>query len=85
MLFMRTTLDLPDDLFRESKAQAALRGQSLRAFVTEALAAHLARDGATDSEPPWRALFGAAEPRQTREVDSVVESEFGRIEPERWE
>jgi hypothetical protein len=34
---MKTTLDLPDPLFRKAKATAAERGQSLKEFVTEAL------------------------------------------------
>jgi hypothetical protein len=31
---MRTTLDLPDGLFRELKAQAALRGMKLKDLLT---------------------------------------------------
>ena len=34
---MRTTLDLPDPLFRRAKATASLRGLTLRAFVAQAL------------------------------------------------
>ena len=34
---MKTTLELPDPLFRKAKATAAARGQSLKDFVTEAL------------------------------------------------
>ena len=30
---MRTTLDLPDETFRQLKAEAALRGQTLKDFV----------------------------------------------------
>jgi hypothetical protein len=35
--FMRTTLDLPDDLLKEAKAASAMRGISLKAYFTEAL------------------------------------------------
>ena len=35
--FVRTTIDLPDPLFKEAKAAAALRGVSLREVVEEAL------------------------------------------------
>lgn len=38
---MRTTIDLPDALFRKAKAAASLDGKSLKAFVTEALEAKL--------------------------------------------
>ena len=34
---MRTTIDLPDPLFKEAKSAAALRGISLRDVVEEAL------------------------------------------------
>lgn len=34
---MRTTIELPDQLFREAKASAARRGLSLRALITDAL------------------------------------------------
>lgn len=42
--FMRTTIDLPDPLFREAKAVAALRDQSLKDVVISALKREL-RDG----------------------------------------
>lgn len=32
---MRTTLDLPDGLFRQAKAKAALEGRTLRALLTQ--------------------------------------------------
>jgi len=31
---MRTTIDLPDDLFREAKARAALSGLTLKQLIT---------------------------------------------------
>jgi hypothetical protein len=34
---MRTTIDLPDPLFRQVKSAAALRGSTLKEFVQEAL------------------------------------------------
>jgi hypothetical protein len=38
---MKTTLDIPDDLFREVKAKAALEGLKLKDLVAEALRAAL--------------------------------------------
>lgn len=40
---MRTTLVLPDDLYREVKLTAIQRGETVTAFVVEALRAALAR------------------------------------------
>ena len=34
---MRTTIDLPDDLFRQAKSKAALRGETLKEFVQSAV------------------------------------------------
>ena len=34
---MKTTIDLPDPLFRRAKATAAQRGVSLKRFITEAV------------------------------------------------
>jgi hypothetical protein len=34
---MRTTIDLPDDLFRRVKSTAALRGETLREFIQAAV------------------------------------------------
>lgn len=34
---MKTTIELPDELFRRAKAVAALRGESLRQLMTTAL------------------------------------------------
>jgi hypothetical protein len=44
---MKTTVDLPEDLLRRAKAEAALRGRKLRELVAEGLALRLAvNDGA---------------------------------------
>ena len=34
---MRTTVDLPDELFRRAKAEAALRGRKLKDLIEEGL------------------------------------------------
>ena len=38
---MKTTIDIPDHLFRLAKARASLSGISLRQFVTDTLRAQL--------------------------------------------
>lgn len=38
---MKTTLEIPDDLFREAKSRAALTGQKLKDVVAEGLRAVL--------------------------------------------
>jgi hypothetical protein len=52
---MRTTVDLPDPVFRQMKARAALRGITLREFILEAVQKAMANKTAskeTCAEPP---------------------------------
>jgi hypothetical protein len=56
---MRTTVELPPDLFRRAKARAASRGESLKKLLTRAVAAELDRE----ARPRQRVtvpLFGTA-------------------------
>ena len=85
---MKMTVELPDSLFRQSKALAAARGVTLRRFFTEALEEKLRRctDGrsAGNEEPPWMAGFGALSdiPDENRRVLEAIEMEFERLPPE---
>lgn len=49
---MRTTIDLPDDLYRELKASAALNGVSMRDYVIAAL--RVSRRRESESRKPVR-------------------------------
>jgi hypothetical protein len=82
---MKTTLEIPDDLFRQTKASAALRGESLKDFVTEALEAHLKRQpGGASSVRGWRSVFGKARREEVEPIDALVAEELERIEPDDW-
>jgi hypothetical protein len=52
---MKTTLDIPDELFREAKSRAALTGTRLKDLVADGLRAVLS-GGPADS-PPRRVQF----------------------------
>jgi hypothetical protein len=83
---MKTSLELPDQLFRKAKATAAERGQSLKEFVTEALRDKLMPDRGRSSahEPAWMQGFGKLKRlhKETVRVQSVIDQEFEVIEPE---
>jgi hypothetical protein len=82
---MKTTLEIPDDLFKRTKATAAMRGESLKEFVTEALQAHLERGSASGSpQRGWRSVFGQARREEVEAVDAVVAEELERIDPDEW-
>ena len=83
---MKTTLEIPDPLFRKAKARAAERGQALKAFVTEALQEKLAgrpRRAASD-EAPWMKGFGRLRSlrRESERIRTVIQEEFEVVEPE---
>lgn len=84
---MRTTIDLPDDLFRTTKARAALEGRTLKAFVREAIEEKLrsSERGTGASRPRgWRRVFGSAAAEDVGEIDEIVRSELSGVEPETW-
>lgn len=82
---MKTTLEIPDELFRRSKATAALRGESLDGFVAGALREHLERRASEASgELAWRKVFGKARPEEVAAVDAIVEQDLKRINPDEW-
>lgn len=49
---MRTTVDIPDELFRRAKSEAALQGRKLKDLVEEGLRLVLAAPPAGGAEPP---------------------------------
>lgn len=83
---VKTTIDIPDDLFRLAKARAALDGVSLRQLVTDTLRSHLERESQQirPADPPWMKGFGelADLREETARLQDVIREEFERIEPE---
>lgn len=82
---MKTTIELDDELFRRTKAQAALRGQTLKAFFDAALRDYLGDLAASSVESRgWRRVFGTAAAADIEEVDAVIREEFQRVDLEGW-
>jgi hypothetical protein len=86
--FVRTTIDLPDPLFREVKATAAQQGMRLKDYVTEALRDKLAKRPA-HAEKPWMKFVGIAadDPEMVAElkrIEQIVDENFEQIEEEEW-
>ncbi len=83
---MKTTIEIPDALFRRAKSRAAERGQSLKALVAEALQEKLAaRAGAgPPDEPTWMQGFGTLRRlhRETGRIQASIDEVFEVIEPE---
>ena len=82
---MKTTLEIADDLFRRAKATAALRGESLKDLVSEALHAHLERQPSGASSPRgWRSVFGQARREEVEPIDARVAAELEQVDPDEW-
>ncbi len=83
---MKTTIELPDPLFRKVKASAAERGQSLKDFVTDALIDKLdsRRVKSLSNEPAWMAGFGALRRlrKETAHIQSLIDETFEVVEAE---
>lgn len=82
---MKTTLEIPDPVFRRAKALAAEQGVPLRRFVTEAVEQKV-RARVAAGKKPWVKLAGKLRHlrKETARVNRVIEQEFERIEPEEW-
>lgn len=80
---MKTTLEIPDAVFRRAKAAAAERGIPLREFVTEALKDKLA-GSRRDRDKPWMTGVGGLrhQHRETARISRIIEEEFEQIEAE---
>lgn len=79
---MKTTLEIPDALFRRAKSVAAQRGIAFRELVSEALADKLSADHG--EEKPWMRSFGGlrALHQESARISQIIEEEFEGIEPE---
>ncbi|MBI3698224.1 MAG: hypothetical protein HY238_25730 [Acidobacteria bacterium] len=82
---MKTTLEIPDPIFRRAKAIAAQQGIPLRQFVTEAVEEKV-RTKSAGGEKPWLKLAGKLRHlrKETARINQLIEREFERIEPEEW-
>ena len=82
---MKTTLEIPDAIFRRAKSAAAERGIPLREFVTEAVREKLATRAQT-TEKPWMKHLGGLKHlhKETLRINRLIEADSDRIDPEMW-
>jgi len=80
---MKTTLEIPDAIFRRAKSAAAERGIPLREFVTEAVKDKLA-DTRKAGDKPWMAAFGRLRHlrKDGAKINRLIEEEFEQVEAE---
>lgn len=83
---MKTTIELPENLFRKAKSTAAERGQTLKELFTEALREKLHQPVAPGnrSQPEWMQGFGKLRRlrAETARIERAIDEAFEVIEPE---
>jgi hypothetical protein len=82
---VKTTLEIPDAVFRRAKSVAAQRGIALRVFVTEAVEEKLGAATGKQAKP-WVGLAGGLKHlhKETARINGIVKREFEQIEPTDW-
>jgi hypothetical protein len=80
---VKTTLEIPDLLFRRAKSAAAERGIPLRQLVTEAVQEKLKL---TSREKPWMKHLGKLRHLhgERKQIEKRVKEAFERIDLEVW-
>ncbi len=83
---MKTTLEIPDPIFRKAKAKAAADGIPMRQFVTEAVEEKL-RASTSASTKPWMKGIGGLKHlhKENLRIAKIIEEEFETIDAEDWE
>jgi hypothetical protein len=78
---VKTTLEIPDPIFRRAKSAAAQRGIPFREFVTEAVKAKLIAENKA-AERPWMTAFGKLRHlrKETNRINRTIEEEFEQVE-----
>ena len=81
---VKTTLEIPDPLFRKAKSRAAERGQTLKSFVVEALQARLAMPSENAGAPPWMVGFGKLKRLrgETARIQALIDADLDVVEGE---
>lgn len=80
---MKTTLEIPDALFRRAKSLAAERGIPFRQLVTEAVQDKL-KSPSNSMARPWMNTFGKLRRlrKETVKINRTIEEEFDHTERE---
>jgi hypothetical protein len=82
---MKTTLEIPDSVFRRAKSAASARGIPLRAFVTEAVKDKIAAESKA-GEKPWLKHMGKLKRlhKETIRINRLIEEDSEGIDAEMW-
>ncbi|TWT86176.1 hypothetical protein Mal64_39160 [Pseudobythopirellula maris] len=89
---MKTTVDIPDELYPQIAAASAAHGVSVEQFILMAAQCNIEQSAAAGDAAmkeaealAWWNSFGKADPKAVAEVQAIVDEEFSRVDPEGWE
>ena len=71
---MRTTIDLPDDLFRQVKSKAALRGETLKEFVQAVIEKEISTEASKKSFRVKFPLIKSKKPKTLSLTNAEIEN-----------
>ena len=77
---MTTAIELPNSVYNQAKAHAALQGTTVDAFLVEAILAKLAREKDQDGHGR-RSAFGKGDKEAVAEVQRILDEEFSICYP----
>jgi hypothetical protein len=82
---MKTTLEIPDAIFRRAKSKAAEQGIPLRQFVTEAVEVKL-KTAPGAGQKPWLKHMGKLKDlrKETVRISKVIQAAFEEVHSEMW-
>jgi len=80
---MKTTLEIPDTIFRRAKSVAAEHGIPLRELVTEAVKDKLATNAKATGKP-WVKLMGRLKHlhKETERINRLIDEDSEKIDSE---
>ena len=80
---MKTTLEIPEPLFRRAKALAARRGVALKQLVNEAILEKVEGSARTSGPPAWRALSGGLKSlrKETARIAVLIAEDSEQLDP----
>jgi hypothetical protein len=79
MFSMRTTIDLPDDLFRQAKARAAINGLRLKDLITRFVEQGLRQEALPSTAPHRRSELPVARGATGRTLPDLTSAEIHHI------
>jgi hypothetical protein len=71
---MRTTIDLPNDLVRQAKTRAALRGETLKEFVQAAIEKEISVEATANSYRVKLPLIKSKKPKSLSLTNADIEN-----------